>query len=952
MLHLPVVWTFVLLLSALAGGAQCVSGFFGPEDGSLTHHGLEKVSGGGFVTFGVKASGPHGNDDWFLSYYDTEYALQWSRAIGTSYREQGTNLVCREVPGLGFVLAGYYKVSGGSPREWLCTMVDYGGSIVWAKTVPSVGFGIGETPRDCLVLEDRIVLVGTTNSYGSGDSDAVIICLDFQGNMLWGKVMGGVENDHFYGIILNHEGFLVIAGNNQSYDYQYHHNWVLKVDLEGNVLNEYIYEADFTDTAFDIYQSDDLSYWITGETASYGDLSKNIQIFRLNENFQIMEQHVFLQSGIDGGVSIAGEGSPTILLATHHLQNDKTLSLLSVDDLSAFDIPVITPNPGVNYFTPNFAPQSLIIDNGVAIIAGNTSEMGITYAQLCYVNFGGCMDNESTCAENNLLPRSDATFSRADYSSFKEEFDLIEDFSVGVDDLLLGSITDCISNPCQLEVYPGDTTISLCLGDTVSLSPEVVNNGPFEMHWVTNNDTISQNSDYLFHAGTSGNSQVDLTVTTEIEGCTYSISYLLSVSDFAVCELDSALTLCSDADVFIELPFCNSDSILTTSLQEMGTYAFVLMEGCSVSIINLELTITGEWPLLSMDNQSICSNDSVFIPVEPGEIHVVNGIPFNDNYSLVYGSYTLDYANAGCEYSIEFEIVNPDFSFHIPDTFACSLPITLDLDCENCNWDIPELVGEGSSTIHTPGIYNFMAWNACDTISGSFSVASIAAPEPVWEIICPGDSIVLQVPAASQSFIENGLEEIEFLADSAGRFFYHVLDSVSGCILSLALDVEFYRDYDFEDTTICAEDFQGINLMFEDVPDGYSVSTITLSDSFMYYFEHEVCSLYNDSVHVVTMPCTECDIDAIYLPNSITYNNDGLNDYFQPDILCPLASFELSIFNRWGELIFHTTNPVDHWPLYPDNDQIPIDVYVWVLNVRFPNEPYHRLLKGHVALLK
>ena len=134
--YLPALLTILLLLSNASGISQCLSGFFGPEDLTLVHHGLEKVNGGGFVSFGIKTEGPHGSDDWFLNYYDSEYSLQWSKAIGTSHREQGTNLVCREVPGLGFVLAGYYKVAVGTPREWLSALVNYEGNILPNSTVP------------------------------------------------------------------------------------------------------------------------------------------------------------------------------------------------------------------------------------------------------------------------------------------------------------------------------------------------------------------------------------------------------------------------------------------------------------------------------------------------------------------------------------------------------------------------------------------------------------------------------------------------------------------------------------------------------------------------------------------------------------------------------------------------------------------------------------------------
>jgi gliding motility-associated-like protein len=50
----------------------------------------------------------------------------------------------------------------------------------------------------------------------------------------------------------------------------------------------------------------------------------------------------------------------------------------------------------------------------------------------------------------------------------------------------------------------------------------------------------------------------------------------------------------------------------------------------------------------------------------------------------------------------------------------------------------------------------------------------------------------------------------------------------------------------------------------------------------------------------------------IYIPNSFTPDNDGVNDFFQVkghDI----REFELWIYNRWGELVYHSKNIEDVW---------------------------------------
>jgi gliding motility-associated-like protein len=49
-----------------------------------------------------------------------------------------------------------------------------------------------------------------------------------------------------------------------------------------------------------------------------------------------------------------------------------------------------------------------------------------------------------------------------------------------------------------------------------------------------------------------------------------------------------------------------------------------------------------------------------------------------------------------------------------------------------------------------------------------------------------------------------------------------------------------------------------------------------------------------------------------YAPNAFTSNNDGLNDFWKP-VLGAVISYQLQIFNRWGEKIFETDNPDEPW---------------------------------------
>lgn len=92
-------------------------------------------------------------------------------------------------------------------------------------------------------------------------------------------------------------------------------------------------------------------------------------------------------------------------------------------------------------------------------------------------------------------------------------------------------------------------------------------------------------------------------------------------------------------------------------------------------------------------------------------------------------------------------------------------------------------------------------------------------------------------------------------------------------------------------------------------------------------------------VKVVVDQCTLQDslqVDwcepCIGVPNAFTPNDDGLNDTFGPIIQCPAQQYNLKIFNRWGQLVFETNNPMDAWDGAWDGQPQPSDTYFYTLS--------------------
>lgn len=74
--------------------------------------------------------------------------------------------------------------------------------------------------------------------------------------------------------------------------------------------------------------------------------------------------------------------------------------------------------------------------------------------------------------------------------------------------------------------------------------------------------------------------------------------------------------------------------------------------------------------------------------------------------------------------------------------------------------------------------------------------------------------------------------------------------------------------------------------------------------------------------------CMRCNV---YVPNAFSPNSDGENDEFRPYSDCPLENYTLRIFNRWGEEVFSSTNPMEGWNGSLGNKIAPSAAYIWTL---------------------
>ncbi|MDT8393839.1 MAG: gliding motility-associated C-terminal domain-containing protein [Bacteroidales bacterium] len=110
------------------------------------------------------------------------------------------------------------------------------------------------------------------------------------------------------------------------------------------------------------------------------------------------------------------------------------------------------------------------------------------------------------------------------------------------------------------------------------------------------------------------------------------------------------------------------------------------------------------------------------------------------------------------------------------------------------------------------------------------------------------------------------------------------------------------------------------------------VITAELEDWYSVMIESLYGCTGRDSVYVkfIAAPPPEPIADMIQVPNAFTPDNDGLNDEFR--VINPpdnLTSFNMYIFNRWGQLVFESGEISPGWDGTYQNQPAPAGTYVY-----------------------
>lgn len=259
-------------------------------------------------------------------------------------------------------------------------------------------------------------------------------------------------------------------------------------------------------------------------------------------------------------------------------------------------------------------------------------------------------------------------------------------------------------------------------------------------------------------------------------------------------------------------------------------------------------------------------------------------------------------------------------------------------------------------TISQPGTYWLAATqNGCtsrDTIRITYT------PMPAVNLgpdttLCEGESILLYATNTGASYLwQDGSRESTLLVNNTGN--YIVKASIGNCTDSDSIRISYISLPHFSlgnDTFICTGQQINLSPVLNTAvdylwQDGSTGRTYTVNAEGVYSLQTiNQCGSITDDIIITEGFCN------IQMPNAFSPNSDGINDLFRVKFPFPVQQFNFSIFNRFGQKVFETSDINTGWDgRYRGVKQLP-DNYVWTIQYTGLNN-HQQLLKGNVLLLR
>ena len=221
--------TDIYLAKINANGEQQWSQIFGGP-GNDKAHCVQQTTDGGYIITG-KTAIPFAGYKIYLIKTDENGDSTWTKTYGSTHDIWGRFV--QQTNDGGYILIG----SGGGIN---LIKTNENGDALWTKTFGKnlyYGNSVQQTNDEGYILTGTTN--STTNSFGNGSIDVFLIKTNENGDSLWTKTYGGINQDKGSSVQQTNDGGYIITGSTSSFGNESNNVYLIKTNSEGSITSTF-----------------------------------------------------------------------------------------------------------------------------------------------------------------------------------------------------------------------------------------------------------------------------------------------------------------------------------------------------------------------------------------------------------------------------------------------------------------------------------------------------------------------------------------------------------------------------------------------------------------------------------------------------------------------------------------------------------------------------------------
>jgi Secretion system C-terminal sorting domain len=233
---------------------------------------LRTTFDGGFIVAAHTSSYGAGQHDIYLLRIDSVGEVLWTKTYGNSGGDFLRSIDF--TPDLGFIMVAETNSFGAGGTDIYVVRTDAQGDTLWTRTFGGAGDDYGNSIR--MTNDQAYIIAGNTRSFGQFQLNALLMKIDDHGEVLWAKTYGGEDEDFANSVEPTADGGYIVTGGTKSFamggicDLLCNDVYLIKTDENGDTLWTKAYGSLNEERGWSVRETSDGGYAIAGISTGFG----------------------------------------------------------------------------------------------------------------------------------------------------------------------------------------------------------------------------------------------------------------------------------------------------------------------------------------------------------------------------------------------------------------------------------------------------------------------------------------------------------------------------------------------------------------------------------------------------------------------------------------------------------------------------------------------------------